>query len=196
MAHILSVGRPYDPSRRSWPEGPDYLIRGDDHELRIFLRQPDRHEAEAVRRGRAEFALHLDPPHLVTLCYRFTGPSGRGLPWSDAPFSWPRQAAGLGSLGRGPEAVLPTPPGALGSESRAALLVVLVEADGGIVRAIRQISYSPEFTRALHAAIHAQAAAPGWDPARYDLAVTSLYRRYPTSEALVRAAVVRCEGGS
>ena len=34
--HRLEVGKPYDPSRRAWPEGADYNFRAGGHELRIF----------------------------------------------------------------------------------------------------------------------------------------------------------------
>jgi hypothetical protein len=35
--HAYEVGKPYDPRRRSWPEGADYNFREGAHELRIFL---------------------------------------------------------------------------------------------------------------------------------------------------------------
>lgn len=187
--HLYKVGEPYSPSRRSWPEGNDYNFRGGEHELRLFLARPSRHEIEAVQRGAAEFALFVEPP-LVSLCYRFETRAGRGLPWSDANFSWHAMAAAVGPE----ELVLPIAWEEGSPETRALLQVVLVDASDGIIRAMRSLAFSPEFTRAIHRAIWEQAHAP-WDRAAYTRAQSDLYRRYPTSEALVAACQHRTKGG-
>jgi hypothetical protein len=46
----------------------------------------------------------------------------------------------------------------------------------------------------LHAAIRDQVARP-WDPAAYDRGLDALYRRYPTTEAMLAAPeIVRDDG--
>ena len=85
------------------------------------------------------------------LCYRFQHPAG-GIPWSDAPSHY--------HLVPQAERIPPPEPGQLTPESRALLEVILVNATGGQIRAMRQLSLSPEFTRAMFRAIAHQAARP------------------------------------
>jgi hypothetical protein len=176
--HKLSVGQPYNPARRSWPECAQYNYRNGSHELLLFLASPSEREVKSVRGGESEFAILVAQP-VIVLCYRFAS----GLPWSDAPFSW--------HLVPEAERELPPEPG---PEQRATLQVLLVDAATGIVRAIRLVTLSPDATMILHRAIAEQAAEP-WDPGSYDRALEELYRRYPSSEAMARAAVVRVVGG-
>lgn len=180
--HELRVGQPYHPGRQSWPEVAQYQHRGGGHELLLCLACPTGTEVEAVRRGEAEFALYAHED-LIVLLYRF-GAAGRGIPWSDAPYSWHLVPAGERAL----------PPDVAGNE-RALLTVVLVDAATGIIRALRVVSWSPAFTAAVHAAIRAQAARP-WSEAVYDAALDLLYARYPTTGALLERAVARTTGGT
>jgi hypothetical protein len=129
-----------------------------------------------VRKGRADFALVVDPPVLM-LCYRL----GDGIHWSDAPFSWHRVPADQRALPPDTEPV-----------QRALLHAVLIDANNGIIRAMRAMSLSPSFTAALHRAIRAQAAIP-WEPRAYDATLALLQRR--TSAELAEGAEVKCRGG-
>lgn len=180
MSAALRVGSAYLPGRTRYPEAVQYLYRAGGHELLFWLRSPTRDEVESIRRGQAWFALYVEQP-LIVLLYRFDS----AIDWSDAPFSIhlvpPDQRALPAALGEA-------------EESRALLQIVLVDADTGIVRALRQLTWSPAFTAVVHAAIREQAAKP-WDVAAYDRALAALYQRFPTSEALLRAAVARTEGG-
>lgn len=75
------------------------------------------------------------------------------------------------------------------------LHVILVNAMGGLLEALRTVSLSPEFTARLFAAIRRQAGAP-WDRAAYDRQLQDLYRRYPQTADLVATCSIRCEGGA
>jgi len=157
--HAYSVGRLYHSGRRSWPEITQYSFRGGEHELVLFWQSPSHSEVDAVRRGRMDLEVWVEPP-LILLLYKVEGACG----WSDAPFAWHRVEAS--------EQVLPELPG----EGETALLhVVLVDAGTGIVRAMRQISFPPETAAELHQAVRDQAAAP-WDPEVHDAALGRLYR--------------------
>lgn len=183
--HDYRVGQPYSPTRRGWPEIAQYNYRQGGHELVLFFRSPTSREIRAVRQGAAEFALYHHED-LVVLLYRF-GPPGEGVPWSDAPYTW--------HLVPPEQRTLPPAGDELGPEARALLSVILVDAGTGIVRALRQVSLSPEFTRALHDAIREQAART-WSEPVYDAQVDMLYGRYPTTEALLAAARARTAGGA
>ena len=58
--NVLTVGKPYDPSRPVWPQGADYNFRDGAHELRIFLPQASKTEVAAVEDGKIEFGLIID----------------------------------------------------------------------------------------------------------------------------------------
>jgi hypothetical protein len=154
-------------------------------ELVLFFDQPTPAEVDTVKSGRAVFGLY-DRAGLVVLCYRFVDAKG-GVPWSDAPYA--------DHLVPERDRVLPPDPGKLSSESRAILHVVLVNATGGQIRAMRAVSLSPELTRGLFSAIGHQAAG-AWDARRYDSQLKALYFEFPTADRLAGACSIRCEGGA
>lgn len=176
----LEVGRPYIAGRVALAPRAEYNFRGGQHELVLCLAELTETEVTAVREGEAEFAL-LVSGDVIFLFYRFGG----AIDWSDAPYSWHLVPPG--------QRELPLPP--TSDEGRAPLLAVLVDADRNLVRALRALTLSPEFTRALHEAIRAQAARP-WSADRYDAELRRAYDRWPTSEAMLRAATVRTKGGA
>lgn len=174
-----SVGSLYHPGRTSWPEGPHYNYRSGAHELLLFYARPSKAEIDDIRKGPCEFAV-VERGSAVALCYRFGG-----QPWSDAPYSWHLVPEGQRDL----------PSADLEADKRAVLSVLLVDASTGILRAIRQVTWSPEFTRAMHAAIRRQAEAP-WSEMTYHRDVEALYSICPTSQALVSLATERTKGGA
>ena len=179
MTHLYQVGKPYIPGRAGWPEGVEYSYRAGEHELCFFFRSPPRAQVEALRTGECEFALVVDRP-VIYLMYRF----GEAINWSDAPYSWHLIPQDQRTL-----------PGPEGSETGAMLHVLLIDADNSRVLALRAVTFSPAFTRALHAAIRAQAVLPWVGQAAYDAALADLYRRYPTSADLLRCVLARTWGG-
>ena len=73
--------------------------------------------------------------------------------------------------------------------------VSLVDASTGILLTFRIVSLSPEFTMALHNAIRGQARTAFNGLADHEKRVARVRRRYPTTEALVAGATMRCKGG-
>jgi hypothetical protein len=177
-SHLYQVGAPYIPGKTSWAEGAEYNWRGGEHELRFFFRRVTDRERTAIRKGPCTFALAVHGP-VVFFLYRF----GEAIPWSDAPYSYHMV----------PEPERTVPP-QLSREQRALLHVILVNADSGLIEALRTVSLAPVFSRRLHEAITLQAALP-FDQALYDRALDAVYRKYPTSERLLQTALVHCEGG-
>jgi hypothetical protein len=177
--HGLAVGEPYIAGRNRFPEAVQYSFRGGQHELLFWIAEPTDREILDIRRGDCEFALFEEQGALWFL-YRF----GKTFGWSDAPFSIWRVAAH--------ERQLPEP----GDESRALLLVILVDAATGIVRGLRAVSLSRALTAALHRAISAQLAiGPPASEKEEGRRIAEVYERYPDVDAMVRAAVARCRGG-
>ncbi len=110
---------------------------------------------------------------------------GDGLPWSDAPYPYHLVPPDQQQL----------PPAPAPGEARALLSVVLVDAANNTARALRVLTLSPEFTRALHDAIRAQAASPR-QPALYDAQLKSAYRHCPATKQMLPACRARCAGGA
>jgi hypothetical protein len=167
-----------------YPEGAVYQCYGDPgqgenggdayvHELMIFIPKPENTEVEAVKKGKASFALYTEGPLLVLL-YEFAP----GLPWGDAPFTWHLV----------PQSRRVLPPVSLSEGSEALLQTIFVDQKTGIIKALRVKSLSTNFTQALHQAIHAQAALPWTGGSSYDDELQRLYQRYPSTKLLLQDA--------
>jgi len=190
--HTLAVGQRYHPDRGRWDEATQYNYRAGAHELVVFMPAPSRREVRAWEAGPWEFGLVVRP-ELLFLLFK-----PGDMPWSDAPYSWWQV-----KRARPEEA---TAPFELPNDtSRALLSAILVDAETGLVRVIKAITFSPAFSRALHAAITEQMAAeaggaegagPGPGASAYGAAVDRYYRIYPeTDPHLLARAMVRCRGG-
>jgi hypothetical protein len=176
---VPEVGKPYIHGRTSIEPRVEYSFRRGQHELLLCFQQLSEDEIDAVRSvryGKAEFGL-LIYGLVIFLLYRF----GEAIAWGDAPYSWHRLPAEHRQL---PE----TPPET--SKIGTPLSVVLVDADRNLVRAIRRRVLSPDFTRALHAAIAAQAAGP-WSPENFEAHLRSAYESWPTTAQMLNHAITR-----
>lgn len=188
VLHRYEVGKPYSPSRSQWPEMGEYNYRDGGHELRLFLASPSPQEIKEIGTGRAEFALLGGEvaPDVLFLLYRFGS-----MAWSDAPYSWHLVEQQL------PGQELPPPLDAPDDSAyRALLSVILVDAGTGVIRALRAISFSLEFTRALHRAVREQAARSWPGEGEYNRQLQAAYSRWPSSQGMVNSARVRCVGGN
>lgn len=180
--HILQVGERHPGYSFPHHEIVEYSRDRYGHFLRFFWDSPSEREVEAVAAGPAEFGLWVQGPRAeaIFLLYRF----GEAVRWSDAPFSW--------------HLVFPerrVAPEDLPGEGHALLQVELAEARTGIVRALRAVTFSPEFTRAIDGAVKRQATEAPADPRVHGRAIEAAYAGHPTSEAMLRAAVAHCQGG-
>jgi hypothetical protein len=177
--HRLEVGKPYDPTLRSWSEGADYNFRSGGHELRLFLAVATREEVKAVRSGPVEFGFFAGPMGLF-LITRF----GAQLSF-DCSYHWQCVSQD--------ERTLPPPSEETSPELRALMTIILIEATTGIVLALRGITFSPEFTRAIHRAIGDQVGAP-YDRAAHERWADGMTRRHSTDQLWERCTTW-CQGG-
>ncbi len=176
---IIEVGKALEPGATETLEINEYNFRHGHHILLLSMKNLRAEEIEAVNSGEAEFGLYCEN-QVIFLVYRF----GWRLPWGDAAFSWWNL--------RAEDRELPSPPAH--PEERALLSIILVEAATAEVKALRVVTFSPEFTQALHAKICEQAA--GAPIARTDFvrAATDVYSRMSPAE-LAAAAIAKTKGG-
>lgn len=158
----------------------EYNFRSNFHHLFIVFESPSVTEVAAVNQLPAEFALVEQGPILLFL-FRFAG----GINWSECPYT----------IHVVPEEDRTLPPVDLGEDDRALLHLYLVDARSGILKAMRAMTFSPEFTRVLHEAIHRQYNTPWIGAEAYDRTLNELRLSYPRVEDLLPLAVARCRGG-
>ncbi|MFD9685121.1 hypothetical protein ACFWXO_05095 [Kitasatospora sp. NPDC059088] len=147
--NTLAVGQPYSPHITRWRDGTAELrLTAQGAQFVLAVSKPAKHEIKAFAKGNAEFAV-VNGDHVTLLLYKFTDPFDsnpkHGLPWSDAPWEYHRQAQLA-------PADLPT--------SGVPLYLALVDADTGITQALRLIGLPAEFSAALREGIVRQKAHP------------------------------------
>lgn len=171
--NITAIGQLYQPGRTEYPEGCEYNFFDAGHQLRLFFSNPNKQEIHAVRKGKASFGL-LVSENIIFLIFQL-----KPLRWSDAPYSWwmvpeDRRAE--------PQEI---------SEGEGALLqIILINANTGIVEAIRAIGLDTDFSRVLHAQIRHQMQKP-LAPQEYSNQVDRAYAKYPTSLAMLQNAIAQ-----
>lgn len=172
----FSVGQPYDPDRPGpMPETPHLLITGTNVVLSIAYQGLMAREVRAFTYGEVRFAW-VDSEQVALLAFKLGD-----LPWADCPFD-PKLVTAEGW-----ERPRLEPAGH-------AMLMILIEADTGIVAAMRVIGLAGDFVAAMAATVRRMLVTP-YDVAAHDAALDALYERYATPEELVRRrADVTCVG--
>ncbi len=171
QADILST-YPFIDGRRDWPEGAIYRYDRNGHEVLRIVRGVDDELAASVSREPIELALIISEPLLV-MCTKV----GDALPWAGASFQWHRV--------RRSERILPT--SGLDQTLGSRIDLMLLEGQGGRVRAARSLTLPAEFTGLLHEAILEQSRYT-YDPGEERRAMESLLRRCPSPASLVAYA--------
>jgi hypothetical protein len=171
----LIIGQPYDSSIIEWPEGCHFNYDDSGHWLHYMFNNPSKDEIESIQSGSAEFGLFIQEP-VIFLLHRF----GEML-WQDASYSWWRVAKDHRHV---PD---------LSPAFHALLKVVLIDSSNGIVKAMRALTFSAEFTHRLHKEIIGQIESP-WDAEQHDRIINSIYQTY-TSAEMADHSVIRCRGG-
>lgn len=172
--HKYEVGQPYNPGHTSWPEQPELRITAHGIELLLFYKTPTAKEIRDVRSAPATFAW-VPGDRVALLCYRF-GPGQ----WSDAPFEAHRQNDGdRGWLGTFDPA------------SHRLVTVMLVDAATGVIKAIRVVTWTPEFAAAVRDSLVHQLAA-SYDETAAGRELASVYTQNTSNQLATQEAVATC----
>jgi hypothetical protein len=172
---ILAINEPFDPSVKHWPEGTMFNVDASGHWLIYFYSSPSRLEIRSIQQRDAQFGLYIAGP-VIFLLHQFGE-----MPWNDSSYSiW---------LVAEEERKLPE----ISDHLHALLRVVMVDTATGLVAALRALTFSAEFTKALHQAIHIQVSLP-WDKALHEQTIRDVYSRFTTDD-MVRQSAIFCKGG-
>lgn len=177
---LVAVGQPYPEGKPPYAPGAQFSWSKDEMFLELRFEQPSQDEVRAVKSGEAEFALVIYES-VIFLLYRF----GEGIPWGDAPYS----------IHLVPSEYQPDPAIFLTKRTRFILTTCLFDSLTGIVGAIRALSFSPEFSRALGQAVQAQRMAKWIGREAYGRTLAAAYQKWPTPEAMLGSALAKCIGG-
>ena len=166
------VGEVYSAEHNKYDEGARYTYKNGGHDLVLFWKQPTAAEIQGFRSEPVELALYQEGP-AGFLLYKVKNV----CEWSDVAFNV--------HLIPETERELPEEP----TGERARLILTLVDADDGIIKARRLVSLDKVMTQALRHAMQEQAGR-GFNRLLYDAAVQETYGRFPDSDAMAQAAEV------
>jgi hypothetical protein len=176
--YVYREGELYSQNRTVWPEAGEYNFHQNTHELRIFGSQLKKKDKEDIQRGPAQFGLLVEGD-IIFLLYQF----GTSWPLSDAPYTI--------HMVKNDMRTMPPDPSSLTDNQGIGLNILLVNAQTGIIEAIRFIGMDHDFSVALLKAIHLQAERP-FSQRDFDRQLMEAYKKYPTTVAMWSSAI-KCE---
>ncbi len=162
----FEVGKLFTESITRYPEGVKFEFTQSGPVLLLFFDSPTEHEINSVKTGKLEVGLYSRDNILFFLC-KF-----EGTPWMDAPYSihlskpfffdQMTETQGFG------------------------LQIFLVDARTGILKAMRLIGLSNDFSKKLRVAMEKQRMQP-FNKAAYNQIINALYANYTTKDLVDRA---------
>jgi hypothetical protein len=173
--HPLEVGKPYIAGRRSYPEGIEFVWHSTHGrpELRFFWPSLTDDEVAAFAGGDIELGVYFELPVLLLL-YRIEGATD----WSDLAYTPHGSPQGLVAL-----------PDAADCEGLG-LRLILTDADSGIVRVLRDLALSADFSRVLLRCLLQQAES-AYDPLNFNQVLDEIYAHHPEPEEMLIKALVQ-----
>ena len=140
MPFALTPGTRYDSDKASWPEMMRAMWREDALVFELFLSEPSQDEIAGIEAHRVEISLFDTHAECLTLCLRVPDGTGRDtIAWSDIPFSAHLHCPDGRIHGFEPETI--------GSTTKLAARVCLVDADTGILMAMAQGTLNSDWTK-------------------------------------------------
>ena len=165
------IGKHFIEGITRYPEGTKFDFTQAGPALILFFDSPTEQEISGVKSGRAEFGFYFRDNIIFFLC-KF-----EGTPWMDAPYSihlskpfffdQMTETQGFG------------------------LQIFLVDAGTGILKVMRLVGLSNDFSRGLREAVEKQRMQP-FNRAEYDRTINTLYANYTTKDFVDRADA-RCK---
>jgi hypothetical protein len=167
----LKVGQLLQEGKTKYQEGVIFDFQQAGPLLYLFFNSPTETEIESIKKGEFEIGFY-QKDEVIFIMAKF-----QGMPWMDAPYSvhlsQPFEFQEI-TEGKG-----------------FGLTTLLVDANTGILKAIRYSGLSTEFSRKLRIAIENQKNI-SWDERSYNQKIDMIYDNYSTDD-LVRRADAICK---
>lgn len=167
----LKVGQLLQEGKTKYQEGVIFDFQQAGTLLYLFFNSPTETEIESIKKGEFEIGFY-QKDEVIFIMAKF-----QGMPWMDAPYSvhlsQPFEFQEI-TEGKG-----------------FGLTTLLVDANTGILKAIRYSGLSTEFSRKLRIAIENQKNI-SWDERSYNQKIDMIYDNYSTYD-LVRRADAICK---
>jgi len=180
--YILTAGQLYHPGMTSWPEAVEYNYFSNNHELRFFLKNPNRYVTEIIRKMPVQLGLFTQDD-IILLVYKFIDYKKQLIPIHGySPFS----------IHLVPDNMRTLPEVPAGTEHEELLHIHLIDADTGILKAMRTVILSAEFSAALCSAIIEQSSKPLTDD--YNERLQMIDSRFPDNDSLMNHCKTKCAG--
>lgn len=174
----IEVDKLFWPGIQSWPERFEYRVFDGNHMLQICAGRLKKRDIEAFHRGPIHLGLFLSEGVAFVL-FKL-----------DGLYDWSDQAISMGLVHAADREIPPLQEG-----TYQLLNVVLVEAETGLVKGMRAVTWSPHAASVLHRAL-SQQLETSFDLARHAEVVAKVYAQHPNSKALARAALLRERAGT
>lgn len=168
----LVVGQPFS-DRKTWPNnfvGLYYSVGVST--LVVGLRQPTQKEVDGMATGKIRFAIHAEE-NVIYFCFAIED----CMDWSDMAFTIRLLPEEEQIVSDAENVYVP-------------LSMVLIDADTGIIKALRVVTMSATFANFFKKKLREQITAP-FSREQHFATVERLNKKYPTSKHIVRAAVIR-----
>lgn len=175
----LAIGELFTPERTSWPDNRfEFRYFDGNYLLQICEASPSAQSLQAFQTGKVHVGLHFEQG-VIFFLFRIEGTWA----WSDQAFSIHL----VGEEDRGP--------GERSGMFFVPLSLVLVDSNTGRVAALRVVTLSPRFAKALQSFIERQRVAP-FSREAHNATIQAVYAKHPNSKALAAAAIFRERAGS
>jgi hypothetical protein len=170
---VLALDRPFMEGVATWPDGRfEYRYFGGHHMLQLCLGKLSERDITAFLQGQVHVGFYLRQAVLFVL-FKIE----HLMDWSDQAFT-------LHLVTPEDRELLPHVPG-----THQALSLVLVEAESGLVKGMRLVTYSKHASALVHRILRQQLASP-FDADHHAALVAEVYRQYPHSRLLAKAAIL------
>lgn len=170
----IGVGEPFNGVEKTYEEGPQIEVIDGGLILRIAYNNPSVEEIENIREGKPSFSVIAAENIIFFLC-KFGE-----LPWMDVPYnvhlSTPGEPLPTASFSFDPNV----------ANTGIALLVVLLDAANGIVKALRLIGLPTGVSIRLKGLVDEQRLLP-FEKTSYFTRLSTIYARYSTMDLVKKS---------
>jgi hypothetical protein len=171
MMRKHEVGELFEEGKTRYNEGVIFEFTQSGPILLMFFNHPTENEIASIKSGKLELAF-LEKDEVIFILSKF-----QGMSWIDAPYTV--------HLSK------PFTFDDMAPDQGFGLTIYLIDANSGILKVIRYVGLSNEFSRKLRAAILRQKETH-FDKTLHDLKINSIYANYSTDD-LVRRAETFCK---